>query len=127
MNRIKLIIILIISLTIVSCDKEMYYHFVISNESGNDLTVQFKALDDAVKTVLIPEGIKDTVYIFMIIEGTKIYERKISWIFEEITIKKDTVYSSIDYLLNENWVYKEYSDTYAEYLLTVDSTHFEYP
>ena len=125
MRKINLIIILIISLTIVSCDKEMYYNFVINNELENEITVTFIALDYGMETIIIPEGVKDTIYIYSITEGTKIYEREIRWKFDEITISTDNVYSNVNYLLNENWKYREFSDTYAEYFLTVDSTHFE--
>jgi hypothetical protein len=123
MNKIKSIIFLSFIITLIGCDEEMFYDYIIRNNHDKTIVVEFETYDIPNESHSIDPGIHDTIYSFSIIEGTKIYEREI--IFNEINIKSDTTESRVDYQSNDTWEYTKKSDTHAVYYLVVESEDFD--
>jgi len=120
----KRLIIITLSIAAICCDDEMQYDFIIENQTINEIVVKFKAHYENDKNLTISPGIQDTIFIFTIIEGMKIHERRINNIFSYIEIYSDTVLSKNDFLSNDMWTYSKKSDTHAVYFLRVDSLNF---
>lgn len=123
MKKTILSLLVTFTITLIGCDKEMFYDYIIHNKHNKTIVVEFETYDIPHKALSIDQGNIDTIYSFSIIEGTQIYEREI--IFNSFNIKTDTIESEIDYLSNDTWEYIKKSDTRAVYYLEVDSTNFE--
>jgi hypothetical protein len=125
MNNIKRIFVVISFIIFCSCDKELSEDFIVINNLSTPIAVSLETnLDEYDETVIQPnsEGIVLQARGF----GNSVHEIEISRWFKSFEVTKDdTIKSKINYLLNENWEYKESSDTHAEYRLMVDSTHFK--
>jgi hypothetical protein len=125
MKNIRILFTFLVFSFIVSCDKELYYDYVIENESNQPILVNMVFHNDNVRDTLI------SVQARIILTTSKGYgnsvnEFEISRLFKDLTIRNaDSVFANKDYLSNEYWLYKEYSDTHAEFLLTIYSAHFQ--
>lgn len=125
MKKLNFLGIILIAFLMMSCDKELFYDYIVENKSSESIHIHIEYLNsDIVDTTL---GKKTILKIGTSIGyGTSVYEFELSSLYNYFEIQdEDSILSKRDYLLNKNWVYKEYSDTHAEYLLIVDSTHFE--
>ena len=125
MNNIKRIIIIISFITFCSCDKELFEDFIVKNNLSSSIEVTFETtIDEYDETVIQPNS--EVIIRHTRGFGNSVHKYKISEWFKSFEVTKgDTVKSKVDYLLDENWEYRELSDTHAEYRLVVDETHFE--
>ncbi|NOQ27298.1 MAG: hypothetical protein GQ564_18205 [Bacteroidales bacterium] len=125
MNKNNIIFIIITFIIFCSCDRELFEDFIVKNNLSTSITVVHETnLDEYSELVILPNT--EAIVLQASGYGNSVHKYKISEWFKlfEVT-KDDTVQSKVDYLLDENWEYKELSDTHAEYRLVVDSTHFE--
>ncbi len=110
---------------LLSCDKELFYDYYVENNYSKDIELHVKFFGGGIfdtiiesKSILLlstSRGFGNSVHGFELNSYFKSFE----------VIKDDTVKSKVDYLPDENWEYRELSDTQAEYRLLVDETHFE--
>lgn len=112
-------------ITFYSCDKELFEDFIVINNLPTSITVGFETVNGDNNDIQIQPNSE------MIVRQARGFGNSVSileinrWFTAFEVVKDDTVKSSVDYLLDKYWEYEEVSDTYAEYRLVVDETHFK--
>ncbi len=124
MNYIHRILIIFSFIIFYSCDKELHEDFIVRNNLQVNIEVHFETFTNEYGEVVIQPNSEVIVHQTRGF-GNSVHKTEISRWFKSFEVtKEDTIESSINYLLDENWKYHELSDTQAEYLLVVNEMHF---
>lgn len=125
MINIKRLFIILSFIILCSCDKELFEDFFVKNNYSKDIELHVKFHEGGIFDTIIESKsilLLSTLTGF----GNSVHKFELNSYFKSFEVTKDdTIKSKINYLLNENWEFKEFSDTHAEYRLVVDETHFE--
>jgi hypothetical protein len=119
-NIIKLFSVLLL---LLSCDKEVYYDFIVENNCDKSIIVTLIDYKNTVttKTVIINEQL----IVYSSIGLNKLTDEKIESVFNSIIVTKDNDTAIRNYLDRNQWQFVEESDTKANCYLIVDSTDFK--
>jgi hypothetical protein len=103
---------------------ELTYDYIVENNNSKAIFVSRKYHDNSSVIDTIQNN-SSVIINTTVGYGTSVYYHDLKGFFESFNVISGTDTSRIDYLDNNNWEYRELSDTHAEYWLVVDSTHFE--
>jgi hypothetical protein len=129
MKKIRIILLFVfLVFSFISCDETFEYAYTVKNLTPNEITIIYQTgneINNYRKAININSKEHQSIYVSHAAGGKELLGQDISIVFSEFSVKNGDILSNIDYRDKKYWDYKEISSNNAEYILTVDSTHFK--
>ncbi len=118
--------LLIVFALFISCDEVFDDTFYIQNNMNDKITLIYRTNDqELTDTLVVQPNEKKQVFNAHSAGGTTQYRIPVANVFNIFEVSLDANNSQYNYFNDDNWEYTPTSETTADYIMIVDSTHFE--
>ena len=118
----KILILFLISLSLVSCDKIIYNDYVVINNCNEAITVSIILFNDTSINLSIETNSDSLFYSDEALSQT---DNIVESAFKQISISKQGQISHKNYINKQSWQYKDIDDIHRTWYLTVTPQDFE--